>query len=310
VKTADCRLGIGEGEELYTLSRLYSLRYVKDVLEVHGIRLKKSLGQNILFERGGVDKLVDAAGIGPEDVVLEVGPGMGHLTRALLERARHVVGIEIDRRMLPILKGLLGGFGNFTLAHADVLKVDLRARFAELGLTPTCVVANVPYYISTPIVEHLAGSGLPFRHVTMTLQKELAVRYIAEPGTRAYGSVTVAVALWGVPRIAARISARCFFPRPKIDSVVLRIELHARPPAGISNPAFVQRVVRAAFSQRRKMLKNTLRSMAGAGFNVAEALVAAGIDPAERAENLSLADFARLSDRLIEHASDQLQQSE
>ena len=305
LKSENCQLNIEEGRQekaraMYDHTRLYSLRYVRDMLDAHDIILKKSLGQNILFERAAVERLISAASVGPDDVVLEIGPGMGHLTCALLQRARHVVGIEIDRRMLPVLKGLLGGFPNFTLVHADVLKVDLAARFAELGMKPTCVVTNVPYYIATPILTHLVDSGLPLERVAMTLQTELARRYVAPPGSREYGSVTVAVSLWGNARVVCALSPRCFFPQPKVESAVLRIDLHQAPPVGIANPEFLRRVVRAAFSQRRKMLKNTLQPLAGAGFNVADAITAAGISPTVRAEQLALADFARLSDALLE----------
>ena len=285
---------------MYDLDRLYSVRYVRDLLDSHEIMLKKSLGQNILFEHAAVERLVNAASIGPNDVVLEIGPGMGHLTYSLLQKARHVVAIEIDKRMLPVLKGLLGGFKNFTLVHADVLKVDLAARFAALEMTPTCVVTNVPYYIATPILTHLMNSGIPFERVAMTLQAELARRYVSPPGSKEYGSVTVAVNFWGKPRIECMLSPRCFFPPPNVESAVLRIDLHATPPVGVANQEFMRRVVRAAFSQRRKMLRNTLQPLAGAGFDVTEAIVAAGIDPTVRAEQLGLEDFARLSDALLE----------
>lgn len=284
---------------LYDPARLYSPRYVHDVLDAHGIRLKKGLGQNFLFDRNAILKIVNAAGVGPDDVVLEIGPGMGHLTFALLARAKHVIAVEIDQRLLPVLKGLLGGFSNFTLVHADILEVDLAARLGEAGLMPTKVVANVPYYVTTPILTHLVESGVPFDNVTLTIQKEVAERYVAAPGTKAYGSISVVMNYWGRTRLCGTVPASCFFPRPQVDSAVIRVDLFKQPPVGLANKALFHRVIRMAFNQRRKMLRNSLHALETEGFALDRALAAAGIDEKVRAERLTMEDYARLADALI-----------
>jgi 16S rRNA (adenine1518-N6/adenine1519-N6)-dimethyltransferase len=288
---------------LYDRASLYKLSYVRDVLEYHGIRLRKSLGQSFLVDRNAVDKIVDAAAPTGEDVVLEVGPGMGHLTCALLARARHVIAVELDTRLIPMLKGLLGDQANFTLVNADILKVDLKARCADLGLEPTVVVANVPYYITTPILTHLVDSGLRLRSATLTIQREVAERYVATPGTKDYGSVSVVVQYWGNVRLAGILAPRSFFPRPKVESAILRVDMHTQPPVGVANEQLFYRLVRTAFSQRRKKLRNTLKPLAVDGYPLDAALAAAEIDGGRRAETLSLEEYARLSDALITEAS-------
>jgi len=284
---------------LYDPANLYKLSYVRDMLAYHDIRLRKSLGQSFLFDHNGVEKIVRAAAPTSNDVVLEVGPGMGHLTYALLQRVKHVIAVEIDDRLLPILKGLLGDRDNFTLVHADILKADVSARCAELGLLPTMVVANVPYYITTPILTHLVGSGLPLRRVALTIQREVAERYIAQPGGKEYGSISVVVKYWGDAQVTGILGPRSFFPRPKVESAILRIDMHATPPVGIANEQLFYRVVRMAFQQRRKKLRNALKALAVEGYALDEALAAARLDGGRRAETLSLEDYARLADALV-----------
>jgi 16S rRNA (adenine1518-N6/adenine1519-N6)-dimethyltransferase len=292
--------------KLYDKNTLYSPATIRDILEMHSIELKKSLGQNFLFDRNSVDKIVRTAEITKDDVVLEIGPGIGHLTAQLLEHAGHVIAVEIDQRFIEILTKIFGGCDNFTLVHADILKVNLVERLGELGITPTKIVANVPYYITTPILTHLVDSGIPFSSATITLQKELAERYVAVPSTKAYGSISVVLNYWGIPRICGTIHAQCFYPTPKIDSSVLHIQMHETPPVGVPDTLLFYRMIRMAFGQRRKMLRNTLQPLADEGFPVREALAAAGIPETHRAENLSLQDYARLTETLISTAADSL----
>jgi len=256
-----------------------------------------------MFDRHAVDKIVNAADISPDDVVLEIGPGIGNLTYQLLQKARQVISVEIDDRFMPILKGLFGGFDNFTLVHADILKVDLKKRFDELGFYPNIIVANVPYYITTPILTTLVQSEIPFDSATFTMQKEVAQRYVAQPGTKAYGSISVVINYWGTPRFCSTLPARCFFPKPKVESSVLNIKMHKTPPVGIANEKLFYKIVRAAFSKRRKMLRNSLSSIENEGYAVRQALTEANIDETRRAETLSLNDFARLTDAIIEQTS-------
>ncbi len=299
----ECRGEIPTTSPLYDLDRLYSRRYVRDLLALHDIHLKKTLGQSFLVDRHGVDKVIQAARLTPDDVVLEIGPGIGHLTYQLLQKVKHVVAVEIDERFLPILKGLFGGYSNLTLVHADILKVDLARRFAELGTTPGKVVANVPYYITTPILSHLVASSVPFTDTTFTIQKDVANRYVARPGTKTYGSISVVLRYWGDARICAGLPARCFFPRPKVDSSVLHVSMHKTRPVGVANEKLFYRVIRTAFNQRRKMLRNALQPLEEEGYAVGPAFASAGIDDTRRAEQLALEDFARLADALIEETA-------
>jgi len=291
---------LNTAEALYNPDKLYSPGYVRDLLLFHDIRLKKNLGQNFMIDRHGVDKIIKAADISSEDIVLEVGPGIGNLTYQLLQKAKQVVSVEIDDRFMPVLKGLLGRFDNLTLVHADILKVDLKKRFDELGFYPNKIVANVPYYITTPILTTLVQSGLSFDSATFTMQQEVAKRYIANPGSKAYGSISVVINYWGKPKLCSTLPARCFFPMPKVESSILNIAMHQTPPVGIANEKLFYRIVRAAFSKRRKMLRNSLELIKNDGYAVKEALAAANIDETRRAESLSLNDFARLTDAIIE----------
>ena len=293
------------GQSLYNPEKLYSQNYVRDLLAFHNIRLKKNLGQNFLIDRHAIEKIINAADISSDDVVLEIGAGIGNLTYQLLHSARKVISIEIDDRFFPILKGLFGSYDNFSLVHADILKVNLKKRFEELGFFPNKIVANVPYYITTPILTTLVESNFPFDDATFTMQKEVAERYVAKPGKKDYGSVSVVVNYWGIPKICSSIPARCFFPKPKINSVVLNIKMHKSPPVGLANEKLFYKVVRAAFSKRRKMLRNSLDSIKNEGYAVNEALCMANIDETRRAETLSLNDFARLIDALIEQTGQQ-----
>ncbi len=288
---------------LYNPDKLYSPAYVRDLLLYHDIRLKKNLGQNFMIDRHGVDKIIKAADISSDDIVLEVGAGIGNLTYQLLQKAKHVVSVEIDDRFMPILKGLFGKFDNFTLVHADILKVDLKKRFDELGFYPNIIVANVPYYITTPILTTLVQSAIPFESATFTMQKEVAERYVAKPGTKAYGSISVVINYWGIPKLCSTLPARCFFPQPKIESSIMTIKMHKTPPVGVANEKLFYRIVRTAFGKRRKMLRNSLSLIEDDGYAVNEAFTAANIEGTRRAESLSLDDFARLTDAIIEQTA-------
>jgi 16S rRNA (adenine1518-N6/adenine1519-N6)-dimethyltransferase len=297
---------VSQSQNLYDKNRLYSPAYIRDILKLHAIELKKSLGQNFLFDRNSVEKIVRTAGITRDDVVLEIGPGIGHLTAMLLERAGHVIAIEIDRRFIDILKGILGDSDRLTLVQADVLKVDLAERLSDCGIMPTKIVANVPYYITTPILTHLVDSGIPFSSATFTLQKELAERYVAQPGTKAYGSISVVLSYWGITKLCGAIPARCFFPKPNVDSALLHIQMHTSPPVGVPDTLLFYRLIRLAFSKRRKMLHNALYPLEQEGYPVREALNNAGIPETNRAENLTLQDYARLTEALILAAAERM----
>ena len=284
---------------IYNLEKLYSKSYVRDLLGFHNIHLKKSLGQNFLIDKQAVERITRMADLNSEDVVLEIGPGIGHLTQAMLQKVKHVISIEIDQRLFPVLTGLFGGNKKLSLVHADILKVDLMKRFEELGIFPNKVVANVPYYITTPILTHIVDSKVKFEKVLFTVQKEVAERYVAPPGNKTYGSISVVIQYWGNAKICGTVAPQCFFPIPKVASAVLSLDFHKEPIVGVANEELFFKLIKMAFSQRRKMLRNTLLPLEKEGYNLKGAFENAGIDKTLRAERLSVEDFAKLSDALI-----------
>ena len=284
---------------IYNLEKLYSKKYVRDLLAFHKIHLKKSLGQNFLVDKQAVERITRMAKLDSDDVVLEIGPGIGHLTHAMLQKVKHVISIEIDQRLFPVLTGLFGDNKKLTLVEADILKVNLKKRFEETGIFPNKVVANVPYYITTPILTHLVDSKVNFEKVLFTVQKEVAERYVAPPGNKTYGSISVVIQYWGTAKICGDVAPQCFFPIPKVTSAVLSLDFHKKPIVGVANEDLFYKIIKMAFSQRRKMLKNTLLPLEKEGYNLKAAFETSGIDETLRAEKLSVENFAKLSDALI-----------
>jgi len=257
------------------------------------IRPKKSLGQNFLTDPHYLRKIVDAARVGPQDQVVEIGPGMGHLTRELAARAGRLVIIELDDRLIPRLRGEYGPASNVEIVHADALAYDY-------GLLPGTwkVVANLPYYISTPIIQRLIGLHGRFSTLTLMLQKEVAERIAAKPGGKEYGFLSVLVQYSAVPHLDLIVPAGAFTPRPKVDSAVLTLTMREKREHSADDEALFVRVIKAAFSQRRKTLRNSL-SQLGYPKEVMDAVQgAAGIDLGRRAETLSVAEFCGLANFL------------
>lgn len=280
------------------MQSLTSPRYLKELLERHNFRFSKSLGQNFLIDRNILDKIIEGARITDSDFVLEVGPGVGTLTRALAEKAGYVVAVEIDKRLLPVLEETLEGVGNVKVIHGDILKLDI-GRFAadEFSGAPFKVVANLPYYITTPIIMRFLEGDLPFTTIVVMVQKEVAERMSAAPGTKDYGALTVAVQFYTRPRIVARVPASVFMPPPKVDSVVIALDRRDEPVALVKDRAGFFRMISALFSQRRKTLLNTLAASGLTDLSkedLAQKLSLAGIDPGRRAETLSLEKLAKL----------------
>ena len=269
-------------------------------LSEHGISAKKRYGQNFLVDPRVLDRILEGAGICREDTVLEIGPGIGTMTQALCKAAGQVTAVEIDREMIPLLEENLAGFDNYTLLNADILEVDLK----ELVRPRTKVVANLPYYITTPIIMGLLEQDLPLTSITVMVQKEVAERMQAQPGTKDYGALTLAVQYRTEAEIIAKGPANCFIPRPNVDSAVIRLTLHKERPVRPKDEARMFRVIRAAFAQRRKTLVNALKNdpvlqAEGVTRERAEAVLQEmGLDAAVRGERLTLAQFADLSDRL------------
>jgi 16S rRNA (adenine1518-N6/adenine1519-N6)-dimethyltransferase len=268
---------------------------VLDNIKKHGIVVKKHFGQNFLTDTHVLNKIISAAAVSADDYVLEVGPGIGGLTQALASRARKVVAVELDSSLIPVLQENLRGFDNVELVNADILKLEL-SDIIPRGERVT-VVANLQYYITTPVIMRLLESGCA-QSMTVMLQKEVAARLCAKPGTPDYGAITLAVAYHADVYLAANVPANCFVPRPNVDSAVIRLDVLAEPRIHTANPELLFRVIRAAFNQRRKTLVNSVYNTAGLDVpkeRIAEAIKTAGLDENVRGEELGLEEFGRLA---------------
>ncbi|WP_423780480.1 16S rRNA (adenine(1518)-N(6)/adenine(1519)-N(6))-dimethyltransferase RsmA [Acidaminococcus timonensis] len=261
------------------------------ILETFGLRAKKKFGQNFLINEKVVRGIAEYAQVGPGDLVLEIGPGIGTLTQALAETGARVKSVEIDRSLLPVLARTLEGYPNVEIVPGDVLKIDL-AEVTEHR--PFTVAANLPYYITTPIIFALLEQDLPLQRLVVMVQKEVAERMIASPGGKEYGPLSLALQYYSRPRLAIPVPAHDFMPAPRVDSMVVVCEKREQPPVSASPKAFFQ-VVRAAFSQRRKMLSNCLKTLGLSADQVKDLMDQAGIDPKRRGESLSMEEFGQLA---------------
>ncbi len=279
--------------------RLYSPKQIKEVLDRHGFTFSKGLGQNFLIDGNIVRNIVKGAGISKDDYVLEIGPGMGTLTEELALNAKKVVAIEIDKRLEPILEETLKPYDNAEVVFGDVLKLPLRDIINEkCDGGPVKVVANLPYYVTTPIIIKLLEEGLPFKSITVMVQKEVADRMVAKPHSKDYGSLTLFVGYYTKPEIVLKAPKSVFMPQPKIDSSVIKLVVRENLPDVDSDKYF--KVVRAAFLKRRKTLLNSLSSkeVNADKDEIRDALKRAGIDEGLRAENLDMDDFIKIAKEL------------
>ena len=260
----------------------------------------RPLGQHFLSERGILERIADTAGLKPGDLVLEVGPGPGALTERLAERAEKVVAVELDAKLMPALAERMARFGNVTLVNADIMKADLDGIWEnEFGRRPFKVVANLPYYITTPVIMRFLESGLPVVSLTLMVQKEVAARLSSPPGSREYGAISVAVQFRTDARRAFDVPAGAFSPPPRVQSTVIHMAVRDKPPVEVADEELFQKTVRGCFSMRRKTLRNNVSAAFGInGEQAAGVLLAAGLDPSERAEQLGLPEFARLAEAL------------
>jgi len=250
---------------------------------------RRPLGQNFLFDPSILNRMIEISRLSPEDTVVEIGPGHGRLTAMLAAQVKRVIAIELDATLYERLRGTLSAYDNIELVHADALQYPYDT------LDAFKVVANIPYYITTPIIFRLFEHRNRLSSITVTVQKEVARRIIAGPGGKDYGVLSLMVQYYGKPKLEFVVPRGAFRPVPKVDSAVVHIELHEKPPVAVSDEKFFFRVIKTAFSQRRKMLLNALKAISG---NTKEGLILAGIDPARRPETLSMDEFARLSDEL------------
>ncbi|MBO5487316.1 MAG: 16S rRNA (adenine(1518)-N(6)/adenine(1519)-N(6))-dimethyltransferase RsmA [Eubacterium sp.] len=274
------------------------------VLQKHDFHFQKKFGQNFLIDTHVLEKIVEAAEVGPEDFVLEIGPGIGTMTQYLGERARQVLAVEIDNNLIPILKETLSGYHNVEILHGDILKQDIQAIADRYNQgKPIKVVANLPYYITTPIIMGLFESHVPLANVTVMVQKEVADRMKAKPGTKEYGALSLAVQYYANPYLAANVPPNCFMPRPNVGSAVIRLDCLSKTPVEVKDEKFMFRLIRASFNQRRKTLQNGLTNSGELNFSkeeIGQAIEKAGLPPSIRGEKLGLEEFARLSDVLGE----------
>ncbi len=272
------------------------------VLKKYQFNFQKKFGQNFLIDGRVLEKIIRASGVSKDDFVLEIGPGIGTMTQGLCECAREVAAVEIDKNLIPILADTLQAYDNVEVIHGDILKVDVESLARRKnGGKPIKVVANLPYYITTPIVMGLLESRAPIGSVTIMVQKEVAERMQAGPGGKEYGALSLAVQYYAKPQVIAHVPPNCFLPRPKVGSAAIRLDCHETPPVQAKDESLMFRIIRASFNQRRKTLVNGLGNAAGLPFGkaqVAEALEGMGLDARVRGEALTLAQFARLSDAL------------
>ena len=272
------------------------------VLQRYGFNFQKKYGQNFLIDTHVLDKIIGAAQIGPDDFVLEIGPGIGTMTQYLAEAAREVVAVEIDTKLIPILQDTLKEYDNVTVLNEDILKVDIRKIAEEKnGDKPIKVVANLPYYITTPIIMGLFESEVPLDSITVMVQKEVADRMQVGPGTKDYGALSLAVQYYAEPYIVANVPPNCFIPRPAVGSAVIRLTRYQEKPVKVNDASFMFKIIRASFNQRRKTLQNGLYNSSELRIpkeNTVAALEEMGLTPTIRGEKLSLEEFAQLSDIL------------
>lgn len=272
------------------------------VLQKYNFVFQKKFGQNFLIDTHVLDKIVRSAEITKDDFVLEIGPGIGTMTQYLACAAGKVVAVEIDRALIPILEDTLEGYDNVTVINDDVLKVDI-AKLAEEqnGGKPIKVVANLPYYITTPIIMGLFEKRVPVKSITVMVQKEVADRMQTGPGSKDYGALSLAVQYYAKPYIVANVPPNCFMPRPKVGSAVIRLDRFEKPPVEVKDENQMFRIIRASFNQRRKTLANGLRNSAELDFTkekIEKAIETLGKGPSVRGEALTLEEFAKLSDAL------------
>ncbi len=276
--------------------------YTRAVLEAHGFSFQKKYGQNFLIDGNILDNIIGAAGITKDDFVLEIGPGIGTMTQRLCEEAREVVAVEIDKTLIPILDDTLSSYKNWSVINQDILKVDIKKLAEEKnGGKPIKVVANLPYYITTPIIMGLFESHVPLESITIMIQKEVADRMQEGPGSKEYGALSLAVQYYSNPQIVCDAPPSCFMPQPKVTSTVITLKCHNNPPVKCDEKLLFQ-IIRASFNQRRKTLQNGLSN--GLHFSkeqIAEAIEKAGFSPTVRGEALSLEDFAALTNILKEY---------
>lgn len=276
----------------------------REIIDKYGFMFQKRFGQNFLIDGNVVEKIVREAGVTKDDFVLEIGPGIGTMTQLLCENAREVAAVEIDTNLIPILKETLAPYDNVTVINEDILKVDIPALAQEKnGGRPIKVVANLPYYITTPIIMGLFESHVPIDSITIMVQREVADRMQVGPGTKDYGALSLAVQYYAKPQILLNVPASCFMPRPNVDSAVIQLTRYEKPPVEVADEHLMFRLIRASFNQRRKTMTNSVGNspeLSVSKEQMAAALEKCGLSATVRGEALTLAQFAELANVLSE----------
>jgi 16S rRNA (adenine1518-N6/adenine1519-N6)-dimethyltransferase len=270
-----------------------------EIIKKHDFTIQKKFGQNFLIDTNVLEKIINSAGMTKEDCVLEIGPGIGTMTQYLAEEAGHVIAVEIDTKLIPILNETLADYDNVTIINQDILKVDINQITQDYNQgRPIKVVANLPYYITTPIIMGLFEGGVPIDNITVMVQKEVADRMQVGPGSKDYGALSLAVQYYAEPYIVANVPPNCFIPRPGVGSAVIRLTRYKTPPVDVVDPKLMFRLIRASFNQRRKTLQNGLNNSSEISFTkeqIIEAIEHMGLNPSVRGETLTLKEFAGLS---------------
>lgn len=274
----------------------------KEVINKYSFAFQKKFGQNFLIDSNVLENIVEAAGITKDDFVLEIGPGIGTMTQYLCESARQVLAVEIDKMLIPILEDTLSEYDNVEVINQDVLKVDIKSLVEEKNNgRPIKVVANLPYYITTPIIMGLFESKVPIESITIMVQKEVADRMQTGPGSKDYGALSLAVQYYAEAKVMLNVSATCFMPRPNVDSAVIKLTRHQKSPVEVKDESLMFRIIRASFNQRRKTLVNGLKNSSELDFSkeeITEAIKSIGKEENIRGEKLTLEEFAKLSNAL------------
>ena len=287
------------------MKKLIEAKNTTSFLKAHDISAKKRYGQNFLIDEHVLCRTIEGSGITKDDTVLEIGPGIGTLTQVLCERAGHVIAVEIDKDMIPLLNENLSEYDNYELINEDILKINLAALLGENKKAK--VVANLPYYITTPIIMQLLENKLPIESITVMVQKEVADRMQAKPGGKDYGALTLAVRYYSQAEVIASVPPSCFIPRPGVDSAVIRLSCYDKPPVQAKDEEKLFEIIKAAFAQRRKTLANALKNypkLCLSRERVEAALTEIGLNADIRGEKLSLTEFAELTDLLFPSSGD------
>ena len=281
--------------------KLYSPSEINEIRTIFGFRNSKSLGQNFLTDKNIIDRIIEGSGVGPDDLVIEIGPGIGVITREAAAVAKKVVAVEIDEDLLPVLQYTLGDLNNVEVVNQDILKTDLKALITAQDFTGKVrVIGNLPYYITTPIIMKFLEEGIDCETITVMMQKEVADRLKAAPGKKECGAISLMVQYFADVKEIAKVPRTVFIPQPKVDSTVLRLDVLKEKPVDVEDEEHFFKVIKAGFAQRRKTVANSLSVLGDVTRNeILEALEKAGIDPVRRGETLSLEEYAKLSEALM-----------